>query len=60
MWPTINLILSHKVDYISKNNKTENAVQSYAARKTTLEVVLRMKILSNKSVIAEYTNAMQC
>ena len=35
-------------------NKTEHAVQSYAAGKTTLEVMLRMKILSNKSVIAEY------
>ena len=54
MWPTINLILSHKVDYISKKNKTEHAVQSYAARKTTLEVVLRIKILSNKSDIAQH------
>ena len=37
-----------------EKNKTEHAVQSYAAGKTTLEVMLRMKILSNKSVIAEY------
>ena len=35
-------------------NKTEHAVQSYAADKNTLELMLKMKILSNKSVIAEY------
>ena len=35
-------------------NKTEYAVQSYAAGKTTLEAMLRMKILSNESGITEY------
>ena len=38
----------------SSDNKTEHAVQSHAAGKTTLEVMLTMKILSNKSVIADY------
>ena len=39
---------------ITIENKTEHAVQSYAAGKTTLKVMLRMKILNNKSFIAEY------
>ena len=37
-----------------EKNKTEHAVQSYAAGKTTLEVMLRMKILSNEKGISEY------
>ena len=36
------------------SNKTEHAVQSYTAGKTTLEVMLRMIILSNKTVTAEF------
>ena len=47
-------LLNGMIKLILYSNKTEHAVQSYTADKTTLEVKLRMKILNGKSFIAEY------
>ena len=46
--------IEEKISMDIIKNKTEHAVQSYAAGKTTLEAMLSIKILSNESSIAEY------